>query len=77
MAHHINLQQNCDKANIVVTPERGKAVLWYNHQVAADGWMGDMDKMGWHGGCPVIKGQKWIANFWIKTTDNRQHDLLT
>lgn len=37
--------------------------------------MGDMDTHTLHGGCPVIRGRKWIANFWIKTTDNKSEDL--
>ena len=26
-----NLAQNCHKSNLVVKPEKGKAILWYNH----------------------------------------------
>ena len=50
--------------------------MWYNHKIDQEtGWMGELDVMTWHGGCPVVKGEKWIANFWIKTTDDRDFDL--
>ncbi|KAL3869658.1 hypothetical protein ACJMK2_042323 [Sinanodonta woodiana] len=71
-----HLYKTCKDANLRVTAEKGKAVLWYNHFVdPGTGWMGDMDMYTLHGGCPVFKGEKWIANFWIKTTFNREHDL--
>ncbi len=76
MSHHINLQRHCHDANLVIKPEKGKAIMWYNHFVdETSGWMGDLDEMTYHGGCPVTKGSKWIANFWIKTTDNKEFDL--
>ena len=76
MSGSINLFRNCDSANLVVSPQKGKAVVWYNHFIDEQtGWLGEMDKFTWHGGCPVIKGQKWIANFWIKTTNNKEEDL--
>jgi hypothetical protein len=30
----------------------------------------DLDLLSWHGGCPVIQGEKWIGNFWVKFDDN-------
>jgi len=50
-------------------------VLWYNHFLRDDGWMGEVDEFTLHGGCPVKKGEKWIANFWIKTTDDKEKDM--
>jgi len=43
-----------------IMPSRGSAAFWY-----------DLDRKGFrdirslHGGCPVIKGSKWILNKWI------------
>ncbi|OWF36049.1 transmembrane prolyl 4-hydroxylase-like [Mizuhopecten yessoensis] len=72
----MNLYKKCSDANLHVTPAKGKAIIWYNHQVDPDtGWLGAMDKYTYHGGCPVTTGTKWIANFWIKTTDNKLEDL--
>lgn len=71
-----NLYRKCSDSNLRVTPAKGKAIIWYNHQVNPDtGWLGEMDKSTFHGGCPVTMGTKWIANFWIKTTDNKLEDL--
>ena len=29
------------------------------------GLLGDLDRYSTHGGCDVIKGEKWIANKWL------------
>ena len=45
---------------ILVWPRRGSAAFWFN-----------LDKKGFrdrrllHGGCPIIKGSKWILNKWL------------
>ena len=44
-----------------VKPEKGKAVLFYN--VTPDG---DVIDESLHGGNPVLSGEKWIANKWIR-----------
>ena len=44
-----------------VWPKKGDAITWYNlHR------NGVQDKLTSHGGCPVIKGSKWITNKWIQ-----------
>lgn len=71
-----NLAKNCHKANVVVKPEKGKAVLWYNHRVDnATGWLGELDKYSFHGGCNVRRGTKWIANHWISLSDDKEEDI--
>jgi len=61
-----NLSEYCHKANLVVTPKKGTAIMWYNHEMDPDsGWLGEMDQYSIHGGCSVRKGIKWIANNWI------------
>ncbi|XP_020602861.1 transmembrane prolyl 4-hydroxylase-like [Orbicella faveolata] len=61
-----NLSEFCHKANLVVRPKKGTAIMWYNHFMDPDsGWMGKMDEYSIHGGCAVRKGIKWIANNWI------------
>ncbi|XP_031555649.1 transmembrane prolyl 4-hydroxylase-like isoform X2 [Actinia tenebrosa] len=61
-----NLSAYCSKANIIVTPKKGKAVMWYNHVVdKSTGWLAGLDQMSYHGGCDVIRGEKWIMNNWI------------
>eukprot|EP01147_Barroeca_monosierra_P002269 gene2269-5266_t len=49
---------------LAVPPKKRKAVMWYNHEVDR-GYLGPRQKKSLHGGCNVIKGQKWIANHWI------------
>jgi len=61
-----NLAQNCHKSNLVVKPEKGKAILWYNHFLdEKTGWLGMLDPLAQHGGCDVIEGTKWVANLWL------------
>ncbi|XP_071508225.1 transmembrane prolyl 4-hydroxylase-like [Diadema antillarum] len=68
-----DLSNHCHKSNVVVPPEKGKAILWYNHYLDEEnGWMGDNRNHSLHGGCDVISGTKWIANNWI-TVDNDVH----
>ena len=48
------------KVERALMPTRGSAAFWY-----------DLDRKGYrdqrslHGGCPIIKGSKWILNKWI------------
>lgn len=52
---------------IVVKPQRGKAVLWYN-VLAAGHLDGARDVYSLHGACPVRTpgGEKWGANLWLR-----------
>lgn len=45
---------------IQITPEAGKAVLFYN--VLPDG---NMDDLSQHAAAPVKRGEKWMANLWV------------
>jgi len=45
---------------ITVTPEGGKAVLFYN--MLPDG---NMDDLSQHASLPVKSGEKWLANLWV------------
>jgi len=61
-----NLAQNCHKSNLVVKPEKGKAIMWYNHFLDKNtGWLGELDQLSQHGGCDVLEGTKWVANLWL------------
>jgi hypothetical protein len=75
-----NLHVHCDpdSVKLLVKPAKGKAVLWYNHLPAEENakpWFGASDNYSRHGSCPVKRGQKWVANFWIKVTDDKEWDL--
>ncbi|CAG7816864.1 unnamed protein product, partial [Allacma fusca] len=49
---------------IATVPRKGSAVFWYNLLRS-----GAVDSNSWHGSCPVILGEKWIANKWIRNYD--------
>ena len=62
-----NLTARCHDASVVIKPEKGKAIMWYNNFVDSHGYLGGVDRKTFHGGCNVIKGTKWIATSWITT----------
>lgn len=69
-----NLSISCHTANFVIPPRKGTAIMWYNNFIDPDsGLLGDLDVNSIHGGCEVIKGEKWIANNWLTapTKDSR------
>ena len=71
-----NLARNCHKSKVIAKPEKGKAILWYNHHVDnSTKWMGQLDFYSFHGGCDVREGRKWIANNWISVGNNRARDI--
>ncbi len=49
----------------VVLPDRGSAAFWYDLDSK-----GHRDTTSSHGGCPVLKGSKWILNKWMYSFDN-------
>lgn len=77
-----NLSAQCE-AGIVVKPKMGSAVLWYSHFLDDEGQLGKVDNKTMHGGCDVIKGEKWIANNWIdidgfidySEIEKQEHDI--
>ncbi|XP_071952773.1 transmembrane prolyl 4-hydroxylase-like [Antedon mediterranea] len=70
-----DLSNHCKDANLVVKPKKGKAVLWYNHKLNEDGWIGDKDVYSFHGGCDIIKGIKWIANHWLTVDTEKERQI--
>ena len=51
--------------NISVKPNRGTALFWFNM-----GAQNNYDSRIRHLGCPVLYGNKWIANKWVKWLSN-------
>lgn len=49
------------RAHIEITPEKGKALLFYN--VDSEGMP---DPWSFHGGAPVISGEKWLLSRWLR-----------
>ena len=52
---------------VYVKPREGSALFWFNK-----GTYGNSDSRIIHSGCPVLHGNKWIANKWIKWLPNFQ-----
>ena len=53
--------RECDSGDgLAVPPKRGDALLFYSQTPNAR-----LDPESYHGGCPVIRGEKWAANVWI------------
>ena len=53
------------QAGISVKPNIGSALFWFNM-----GAKNNYDSRVYHLGCPVLYGNKWIANKWIKSLAN-------
>ena len=59
-----------------IPPVKNAAAFWFNLEPSGDG---DLDTE--HAGCPVLIGEKWIANKWMwsngqmfrKPCTNKQH----
>ncbi|XP_067309381.1 prolyl 4-hydroxylase subunit alpha-1-like [Pseudorasbora parva] len=48
------------EVGVALKPKKGSAVFWYNlHK------NGKLDSKTKHAGCPVLLGNKWVANKWI------------
>ncbi|CAG7786992.1 unnamed protein product [Allacma fusca] len=50
------------RLGVVTSPIKGSAIFWYN--MMSDG---KPDLLSLHGGCPVLYGNKWVANKWIRS----------
>ena len=46
--------------------------MWYNHHLDKSGWLGELDWRTLHGGCDILKGEKWIANNWLSTAPENE-----
>lgn len=49
------------QAGVYVKPIEGDALFWFNYSAH-----GTYDSRIYHLGCPVVYGNKWIANKWVK-----------
>ncbi|XP_048587880.1 transmembrane prolyl 4-hydroxylase-like [Nematostella vectensis] len=71
-----NLAKHCSDSNLVITPKKGKAIMFYNHLVDPKSrWMSALDPRSFHGGCDVKKGTKWVANVWINVIGDGMNEL--
>jgi hypothetical protein len=54
-----NMIAEC-KSRLSVRPKKAEAILFYSQFPD-----GVPDRLSLHGGCPVLQGQKWVANLWV------------
>ncbi|XP_023003922.1 probable prolyl 4-hydroxylase 10 [Cucurbita maxima] len=55
---------DCGKKGLSVKPKRGDALLFWSMKPDAS-----LDPSSLHGGCPVIKGNKWSATKWMRVEE--------
>ncbi|KAM7294886.1 prolyl 4-hydroxylase subunit alpha-1-like [Ixodes scapularis] len=53
------------KLGVRLTPKKGDAAFWWNLKTS-----GAVEKLTLHAGCPVLYGNKWIANKWFRSYGN-------
>lgn len=61
-----NELSECGKEGLSVKPKMGDALLFWSMKPDAS-----LDASSLHGGCPVIKGNKWSATKWIRVNEYR------
>ena len=61
MADAMRIDEPAKAGGLVVEPERGAALLWYNYDAS-----GALDPAAVHAGCRVLSGEKWGANHWVR-----------
>ncbi|KAL0424903.1 UNVERIFIED_CONTAM: putative prolyl 4-hydroxylase 10 [Sesamum radiatum] len=59
-----NELSECGKGGLSVKPKMGDALLFWSMKPDAT-----LDPSSLHGGCPVIKGNKWSSTKWIRIHD--------
>uniref|UniRef100_A0A0E0R0Y2 procollagen-proline 4-dioxygenase n=1 Tax=Oryza rufipogon TaxID=4529 RepID=A0A0E0R0Y2_ORYRU len=58
-----NELSECAKKGLAVKPKMGDALLFWSMRPD-----GSLDATSLHGGCPVIKGNKWSSTKWMRVT---------
>ncbi|KAL5229832.1 hypothetical protein ABZP36_028608 [Zizania latifolia] len=56
-----NELSECAKKGLSVKPKKGDALLFWSMRPD-----GTLDRSSLHGGCPVIKGNKWSSTKWMR-----------
>ena len=67
---------NISLSNLAIKPEKGKAIMWYNHYIGRDtGWMSTIDPLSFYGTNKVEKVEKWVATTWINIIGDGVNEL--
>ncbi len=71
-----NHEKFCTESGLVIKPEKGKAIFWYNHHIDFQtGMVGERNDDALHGHCAVAKGEKWLATTWLNVIGDGEDDL--
>ncbi len=71
-----NHERHCPRNGLVIKPERGKAIFWYNHHHNHEtGMVGERNDDALHGHCAVTKGDKWLATTWLNVIGDGTDEL--
>ena len=62
--------RNQAEGGLAVNPAQGKAIIFFNHH--ADG---AVDPLAVHSGSKLVRGTKWIANYWVALDMATLHDM--
>jgi hypothetical protein len=63
-------QETLKTQGLAVQPSRGKAIIFFNHR--ADG---SVDPLAVHSGSKLVRGTKWIANYWVELDLKTLNDM--
>lgn len=54
----------CDENILKVSPEARSCLVFFNHVINEQDY-GELNPRSIHGSCPLISGEKWIAQIWL------------
>ncbi|XP_066929960.1 transmembrane prolyl 4-hydroxylase-like [Clytia hemisphaerica] len=70
------LAPNTTTSKLVIKPETGKAIFWYNHEISPyTGWMGQLEARTISGITPVQGQNAWSAKMWLNIIGDGVHEL--
>ncbi|KAH0940627.1 hypothetical protein HID58_000264 [Brassica napus] len=67
-----NELSQCGKEGLSVLPKKRDALLFWSMRPD-----GSLDPSSLHGGCPVIRGNKWSSTKWLHAHEYSFHDLIS
>jgi prolyl 4-hydroxylase len=63
-SHYRDMPHCCCSETLKVRPAKGRALLFLPRLAN-----GESDKRTWHGGCPIVKGEKFTAQQWVHSPE--------
>lgn len=67
------IQEVCGNGRgVKIPPVLGSCVVFYNHLDEAS----EVDPLSLHGSCPVLSGEKWIAQIWVRGKSGNEKDTF-